>query len=56
MWQTFKPYTNNINEFQYLLKFAYPKYINKFYEKKIVLEKEHDVNNKEDKEAKNRNN
>ena len=27
----FKPYTMNINEYQYLFKFMYPRYINKFY-------------------------
>ena len=31
VWQFFGPYTNNINEFQYLFRFLYPRYVQKFY-------------------------
>lgn len=31
LYQFFRPYTTNINEFQYLFKFLYPRYIQKFY-------------------------
>ena len=32
--QFFKPYTSNINEYVYLFRFLYPRYIQKFYDKK----------------------